>query len=36
MGTPMEKAANTSVMRNPESLDYFVRFAADKTDYTLD
>jgi acetoacetyl-CoA synthetase len=36
MGTPMEKAANTSVMRNPESLDYFVRFAEDKTDYTLD
>jgi len=35
METPVEKAANPSVMRNPESLDYFVRFAADKTDYSL-
>lgn len=34
MGTPVEKAANPSVMRNPESLAYFVQFAADKTDYS--
>jgi acetoacetyl-CoA synthetase len=27
MGTPVEKAANTSVMRNPGSLEWFVRFA---------
>jgi acetoacetyl-CoA synthetase len=27
MGTPIEKAANTSVMRNPGSLEWFVRFA---------
>ena len=33
--TPVEKAANLSVMRNPEALDYFVRFAAEKTDYSL-
>jgi acetoacetyl-CoA synthetase len=36
MGTPLEKAANPSVMRNPESLDYFVRFAAEQADYSLD
>jgi acetoacetyl-CoA synthetase len=36
MGTPLEKAANPSVMRNPESLDYFVRFATEKADYSLD
>jgi acetoacetyl-CoA synthetase len=36
MGTPLEKAANPSVMRNPESLDYFLRFAAEKADYSLD
>jgi acetoacetyl-CoA synthetase len=36
MGTPLEKAANRSVMRNPESLDYFVRFAAERADYSLD
>jgi acetoacetyl-CoA synthetase len=34
MDTPVEKAANPSVMRNPESLDYFVRFAAEKADYS--
>ena len=33
--TPVEKAANLSVMRNPEALDYFVRFAAEKADYSL-
>ena len=35
MGTPPEEAANTSVMRNPESLDWFVRFAAKHVDYSL-
>jgi len=35
MDTPVEKAANPSVMRNPEALDYFVRFAAEKADYSL-
>jgi acetoacetyl-CoA synthetase len=30
MGTPLGKAANPSVMRNPESLDYFVRFAKER------
>lgn len=36
MGTPLEKAANPSVMRNPQALDYFVRFAAKRADYSLD
>jgi len=36
MGTPIEKAANPSVMRNPEALDYFVRFAEEQADYSLD
>jgi acetoacetyl-CoA synthetase len=35
MDTPVEKAANRSVMRNPESLDYFARFAAEKADYSM-
>jgi acetoacetyl-CoA synthetase len=35
MDTPLEKAANPSVMRNPEALDYFVQFAAEKADYSL-
>lgn len=35
MGAPLEKAANPSVMRNPDSLDYFVRFAAERADYSL-
>jgi acetoacetyl-CoA synthetase len=35
MGTPVEKAANPSVMRNPESLEYFVRFVAEQADYSL-
>jgi len=35
MGAPMEKAANPSVMRNPESLEFFVRFAQESTDYSL-
>jgi acetoacetyl-CoA synthetase len=35
MDTPVEKAANPSVMRNPHSLDYFVEFAREKADYSL-
>ena len=35
MDTPVEKAANPSVMQNPGSLDYFVGFARDKADYSL-
>jgi len=35
MDTPVEKAANPSVMRNPGALDYFVRFAREKADYSL-
>ena len=32
MGTPPDRAANPSVMRNPGSLDWFVRFAATTVD----
>jgi acetoacetyl-CoA synthetase len=35
MGVPEEKAANRNVMANPSSLDYFVRFAAERADYSL-
>jgi acetoacetyl-CoA synthetase len=35
MGTPVEKAANPSVMKNPESLDYFVQFVSAQADYSL-
>ena len=35
MGTPLEKAANPSIMRNPESIEYFVRFAGEQADYSL-
>ncbi len=35
MGVPEEKAANRNVMANPDSLDYFVRFAEERADYTL-
>jgi acetoacetyl-CoA synthetase len=35
MGAPMEKAANPSVMRNPESLEFFIRFAEESADYSL-
>jgi acetoacetyl-CoA synthetase len=35
MGTALEKAANPNVMRNPASLDYFVRFAKEQVDYSL-
>ena len=33
MGRDPDKAANRDIMRNPESLDYFVRFAAEQRDY---
>lgn len=35
MGAPLEKAANPSVMRNPDALDYFLRFARERKDYKL-
>ncbi|WP_232661974.1 acetoacetate--CoA ligase [Pseudonocardia sp. TRM90224] len=34
MGWPAEKAASRDAMSNPESIDYFVAFAATSTDYT--
>ncbi len=34
-GTPVDEAANPSVMSNPASLDYFVKFAEEQADYTL-
>lgn len=30
MGKPVEKAANKGAMKNPESLDFFIRFAKDR------
>jgi acetoacetyl-CoA synthetase len=33
MGLPLEKAANVSVMAEPEALDYFVTFARERRDY---
>jgi acetoacetyl-CoA synthetase len=35
MGIPEEKAANRNVMANPASLDYFIRFAEERADYSL-
>jgi acetoacetyl-CoA synthetase len=35
IGTPVNKAANPNVMSNPQSLDYFVRFAEEGADYSL-
>jgi len=35
MGIPLEKAANTGVMSNPASLDYFLNFAKERKDYSL-
>jgi acetoacetyl-CoA synthetase len=35
MGMPVDKAANPNVMSNPQSLDFFVRFAAERADYSL-
>ena len=33
MGWPLEKAASRDAMMNPESIDWFVRFAQESTDY---
>ncbi len=35
MGSPPEAVANPNVMRNPEALGFFVRFANERTDYSL-
>ena len=35
MGMPVEKTANRGVMANPDSLDYFVKYAQDQTDYAI-
>ena len=35
MGTQLEKAANIGVMRNPESLDFFLKYAREQKDYSL-
>jgi acetoacetyl-CoA synthetase len=35
MGVPEEKAANRNVMANPSSLDYFIRFAEERADYSI-
>lgn len=35
MGVPVSKAASRDAMANPDSLDFFVKFAATSTDYTL-
>ena len=34
MGAAPEKAASRDAMANPESIDYFVRFAQESTDYS--
>ena len=33
LGMPAERAANRSAMADPSALDWFVRYAADQTDY---
>lgn len=33
MGTPLEKAASMDAMKNPESMEFFVKFALESTDY---
>jgi acetoacetyl-CoA synthetase len=35
MGVPVEKAANRAAMANVESLEYFLRYAAEQRDYQL-
>jgi acetoacetyl-CoA synthetase len=35
LGVPEEQAANRNVMSNPDSLDYFIRFAKEQADYSL-
>lgn len=34
MGLPVEKAASRDAMQNPDSIDYFVKFAAESEDYS--
>ena len=34
IGAPPEKAASRDAMANPESIDYFIRFAQESTDYS--
>jgi acetoacetyl-CoA synthetase len=34
MGAPPEKAASRDAMANPESIDYFIQFAQESTDYS--
>jgi acetoacetyl-CoA synthetase len=34
-GVPVAKAANRDAMSNPQALDWFIRYAADQTDYRL-
>ena len=34
-GVPMEKAASRDAMVNPETIEYFIRFAEESTDYEL-
>jgi acetoacetyl-CoA synthetase len=34
MGVPAEKAASRDAMANPESIDYFIQFARESTDYS--
>jgi acetoacetyl-CoA synthetase len=34
-GMSVAKAANRDAMRNPEALDFFIRYAAEQTDYRL-
>jgi len=34
-GVPLEQAANTSAMRNPQSLGFFIDYAATQNDYRL-
>ena len=34
-GTPLEKAVNTSAMRNPQALNFFIHYAAQQNDYSL-
>jgi acetoacetyl-CoA synthetase len=33
MGWPLDKAASRDAMANPETIDYFVRFAEESLDY---
>jgi acetoacetyl-CoA synthetase len=35
MGVPPEKAANRDAVANPQSLDYFISYAANQRDYSL-